>query len=158
MKRKNITVSVSQETYEAILENMKETGDPFVSSYVGEILDNLLKPVIKIEEKDLEWFKYFYFIAIMSVTSMLIAKKANNPIWTVLQTIFVPVNNAYMYTLNQKDYPLSAEMDMQLNDIANVVTDFVKQLKINECSLRKSKVTNNLNKVRQLLNLEQLSE
>lgn len=155
---KYITIKVKDQTWEAIRDSMKEDNSDFVCNYVGKIVDLLLDTNIEVHKEDLSWFKYLYFMSTMGMTAVLQLKKANNPKWKTLQSILAPLHRAYIFAVISDNYPLTAEMDMKLNDVANVVCDFVTTLKINDASLKRNKLATKLNEARRLLNLGELEE
>ena len=153
MKYKKISMNIHPELYEKIKLASKEA-DTNLSSYIRSLLTALLGLAWEIEEKDLKWWFCVYLTASAGTLAKLEFKKQNpdnKDGLLLLTSMFEPVINTFMNSLNHPNYPISNELDAKLFDVCTVWSDWFMKLDLKEYNLR-------VNKLRERLNLEGLKE
>ena len=153
MTLRKVSVNLEQELLDKIKVSSKEANTN-VSKYIRSLLTAMLGLAWELEEKDMKWWFCVYLTASAGTLAKLEFKKQNpdnKDGLLLLTSMFEPVINTFMNSLNHPDYPISNDMDAKLFDVCTVWSDWFMKLELKDYNLR-------VNKLRERLNLEGLKE
>ncbi len=152
-KKKNITINIPADLYEAIIQQRDEAGYQWTSPFLSDFIGGILGAKYFITKEDMLWFKYAYFIRTMiaGLLGSYAKTHGKDKSYYVLMSMGVAFNKLYSYSIDDELYPITPELSAKLNDIAECICDWVYNLKLDECNLK-------VNKLRDKLNIEKLLE
>ncbi|NCB03200.1 MAG: hypothetical protein EOM67_13760 [Spirochaetia bacterium] len=155
---KQISVRLDDELYNTILEFHKNTELPFLSDSIKGLFNVVLQARLTApEKKDLCWVKFLYLGAHALVQMTHLFKQMypeNVSAIAYMESLIYPVTSAYMRmldTLETNEFIITKEEDSMLCDALTANIEWLDKLKINECSLK-------LSKIRKAFRLDELEE